>query len=235
MDAALRAAAGEGGTMGLNLATILRESARSRPDKAALISGAARVTYAELDAASDRFAAGLARRGLVAGDAVVLQLPNLPQFAVAYFGILKAGCVAVPMNPLYKAGEVGYVLRDSGARLMVTWAGSLDEAAKGAAEAGVDELFVVAAPGFPLPPAYPPYEQLLAVAPAVPPLHQTDPGDVAVVVYTAGTTGRPKGAELTHFQLLMNADTPGRSRSKCSSSTHTGGPRSNGISRAFCR
>ena len=142
--------------MGLNLATILRESARSRPDKAALISGAARVTYAELDAASDRFAVGLARRGLVAGDAVVLQLPNLPQFAVAYFGILKAGCVAVPMNPLYKAGEVGHVLRDSGARLMVTWAGSLDEAAKGAADAGVDELFVVARAGIPAAVGVPP-------------------------------------------------------------------------------
>ena len=122
--------------MGLNLATILRESARSRPDRVALISGAARVTYGELDAASDRFAAGLAQRGLVAGDAVALQLPNLPQFVVAYFGILKAGCVAVPVNPLYKAGELGHVLSDSGARLIVTWAGSLDEAAKGAAEAG---------------------------------------------------------------------------------------------------
>jgi long-chain acyl-CoA synthetase len=196
--------------MGLNLATILRESARSRPDRVALISGTARVTYGELDAASDRFAAGLVRRGLVAGDAVALQLPNLPEFVVAYFGILKAGCVAVPVNPLYKAGELGHVLSDSAARLIVTWAGSLDEAAKGAADAGVDELFVVAAPGIPLPPAYRRYEQLLAAAPAVPPLHQTDPGDVAVVVYTAGTTGRPKGAELTHFQLLMNADTPGR-------------------------
>jgi len=196
--------------MGLNLATILRESARSRPDRVALIAGAARVTYAELDAASDRFAAGLAGRGLVAGDAVALQLPNQPEFVVAYFGILKAGCVAVPVNPLYKAGELGHVLSDSGARLIVTWAGSLDEAAKGAADAGVDELFVVAPPGIPLPPAYRRYEQLLAAAPALPPLHQTDPGDVAVVVYTAGTTGRPKGAELTHFQLLMNADTPGR-------------------------
>ena len=201
---------GEGRTVGLNLATILRESARSRPDKVAVISGPVRATYAELDAASDRFAAGLARRGLLAGDAVALQLPNLPQFVVAYFGILKAGCVVVPVNPLYKAGEVSYVLRDSGARLMVTWAGSLDEAAKGAADAGVDELFVVPAPGSPLPPAHRPYEQLLGAVPAVPPLHQTDPGDVAVVVYTAGTTGRPKGAELTHFQLLMNADTPGR-------------------------
>jgi long-chain acyl-CoA synthetase len=86
--------------VGLNLATILRESARSRPDKVAVISGAVRATYAELDAASDRFAAGLARRGLVAGDAVALQLPNLPQFVVAYFAILKAGCVVVPVNPL---------------------------------------------------------------------------------------------------------------------------------------
>jgi long-chain acyl-CoA synthetase len=169
------------------------------------------MTYAALEAASDRFAAGLLTRGLGPGDAVGLQLPNVPQFVIAYFGILKAGCVAVPMNVLFKASEVGYVLRDSGARMHITWSGVADEASKGAADAGVQELVVLDTPGVPHSAAGRPFEQLLAASPDGPaPLHQSDPGDVAVIVYTAGTTGRPKGAELTHFQLFMNADTPGR-------------------------
>ena len=197
--------------MSLNLATILLESARSHPAKPAVIMNGRPTTYAELDAASDRFAVGLQQRGLSPGDAVALQLPNVPQFVVAYFGILKAGCVVVPMNVLYKAGEVEHVLRDSGARMVVTWAGSAEEAAKGAAGAGITDVAVLTPPGSPTSRAGRPFEELLAAGPAgAPPLVQTDPGDVAVVVYTSGTTGRPKGAELTHFQLLMNADTPGR-------------------------
>ncbi|RFU20457.1 long-chain-fatty-acid--CoA ligase [Geodermatophilus marinus] len=196
--------------MSLNLATILREAARAHPEKAALLFDGGAVSYAELDAASDRFAAGLAARGLGPGDAVALQLPNVPQFAVACFGVLKAGCVAVPVNVLFEAGEVGYVLGDSGARLLVTWSGVADEAAKGAADAGVTDLVVLATPGAPHAAVGRPFEQLLET-PVVgrPPLHQPDPGDTAVIVYTAGTTGRPKGAELTHVQLFMNADTPG--------------------------
>ncbi|MET0764214.1 MAG: long-chain fatty acid--CoA ligase [Blastococcus sp.] len=197
--------------MSLNLALMLREAARTHPGKHVLLFDGGRMSYAELDAASDRFAGGLQARGLVPGDTVALQLPNVPQFVVAYFGILKAGCVVVPMNVLNKSGEVGYVLRDSGARMLVTWAGVADEAAKGAADAGVQEVVVLNTPGIPESAAGRPFEQLLASpVKGRPLLHQSDPGDTAVIVYTAGTTGRPKGAELTHFQLLMNADTPGR-------------------------
>jgi long-chain acyl-CoA synthetase len=195
----------------LNLAVMLRESARSRPRHPALMLGDVVVSYGELDALSDRFAAGLLSRGLQPGDAVALQLPNVPQFVIAYFGILKAGCVVVPMNVLFKAGEAGYVLADAGVRLLVTWAGSAEEAAKGAADAGISELYVLDTPGVPHVGVGRPFEQLLATAPSgPPPLHQADPGDTAVIVYTAGTTGRPKGAELSHFQLFMNGDTPGR-------------------------
>jgi long-chain acyl-CoA synthetase len=195
----------------LNLAMMLRESANARPEKAAVLFDGGSVSYAELDAASDRVAAGLVGRGLRPGDAVALQLPNVPEFVVAYFGILKAGCVAVPVNLLFKAAEVGYVLADSGARLLITWAGVAEEAAKGAADAGVSELFVLRTPGAPHPAVGRGFGQLLETAVlGPPPLHQSDPGDTAVIVYTAGTTGRPKGAELTHFQLFMNADTPGR-------------------------
>lgn len=196
--------------MSFNLATTLRESARSHADKPAVLVEGARVTYAELDALSDRFAAGLLARGVAPGDTVALQLPNVPQFVIAYFGILKAGAVAVPMNVLFKAGEVGYILRDCGARLLVTWAGVAEEAAKGAADAGITDIVVLTTPGIPQPGFGRPFEALLAPLAGPAPLHQTDPGDTAVIIYTSGTTGRPKGAELTHFQLFMNADTPGR-------------------------
>ena len=197
--------------MSFNLATILTESARSHGAKTAVISGGYRMTYAELDAASDRFATGLHIQGIRPGDAVGLQLPNLPQFVIAYFGLLKAGAIAVPMNVLYKADEIGFILHDSEARMLITWAGVADEAAKGAAQAGLDNLVVVTTPGLERPASGTPFERLLADAPVgTPEMHQSDPGDTAVIIYTSGTTGRPKGAELTHFQLFMNADTPGR-------------------------
>jgi long-chain acyl-CoA synthetase len=197
--------------MSFNLATMLRESARRQPDKAAVICGPHRMTYAELDATSDRLAVGLAARGLGRGDAVALQVPNLPQFVVAYFGILKAGCVVVPMNVMFKSAEAAHVLRDSGARLLITWPGSVEHATKAAADVGLSELFVVSVPGQPRPEVGKPFEQLLAAGPAgTRPMAQTDPGEPAVIIYTSGTTGRPKGAELTHFQLFMNAETPGR-------------------------
>ena len=123
--------------MSLNLAVILRESARNHPEKDALLFTGGNVSYAELDAASDRFAAGLLARGLGPGDAVALQLPNVPQFVVAYFGVLKAGCVVVPVNVLFKAAEVAHVLRDSGARMLVSWAGAAEEANKGIEELGL--------------------------------------------------------------------------------------------------
>ena len=197
--------------MTLNLALMLREAAQTHPEKPALLFDGGAVSYVELDAASDRFAAGLQARGLVPGDAVALQLPNVPHFVVAYFGILKAGCVVVPMNVLYKSPEVAHVLHDSGARMLITWAGVAEEAAKGAADAGVPEVVVLTTPGLPRSTVGRPFEQIMATAVlGRPPMHQTDPGDTAVIVYTAGTTGVPKGAELSHFQLFMNADTPGR-------------------------
>ncbi|GAA4759674.1 long-chain-fatty-acid--CoA ligase [Actinomycetospora chibensis] len=192
--------------MSLNLAVVLRESARRHPHRTAIIADEHRMSWSELDAAADRLAEGLRRQGLRTGDAVALQLPNVPQFAVAWFGILKAGLVAVPMNVLFKESEVAYILADSAARALLTWQGCAEAAAKGAAEAGVDSVFVLGeGPGHP-------FGELLAHAPDDPDgvLAPCDPGDVAAVVYTAGTTGRPKGAELTHFQLFMNADTPGR-------------------------
>lgn len=197
--------------MSLNLALMLRETACSHPDKVALLHDGPPVSYVELDVASDRFAAGLLARDILPGDAVALQLPNVPYVVVAYFGILKAGCVVVPMSPLMTASETAHVLRDSGARMLITASDAAEESAKGAADAGVQELVVLRTPGGPHPAVGRPFEQLLeAFVAGPPPLHQSDPGATAAIVYTNGTTGRPKGAELTHFQLFMSADTPGR-------------------------
>jgi long-chain acyl-CoA synthetase len=195
--------------MSLNLASILREAARENPAKPVVLFDGGQLSYAELDRLSDRFAAGLQSAGIGRADAVALQLPNVPEFLIAYFGILKAGGVVVPLNVLLKAPEVAFHLSNSESRALITWAGAQVEAAKGAADAGLDRIWVVGTPG--APETGRPFAELLAGAqPARPIFEQTEPGDTAAIVYTSGTTGHPKGAELSHFQLYMNADTPGR-------------------------
>ncbi len=194
--------------MNFNLAVILRETAVALPGKPVALYAGGQLSYGELDALSDRLAAGLRAAGIRPSETVAVQLPNIPQFLIAYFGILKAGGVVVPMNVLLKAPEVAYQLDNASVRLLITWEGVLDEAAKGAAAAGVSEVYAVghtADGGHAMP-----FERLLAVSPDGPELAPRAPTDTAVIMYTSGTTGRPKGAQLTHMQLYMNADIPGR-------------------------
>jgi long-chain acyl-CoA synthetase len=189
----------------LNLASLLTESAARRPDSVALRLGPLTTTYAELDELSARTAALLRSRGVGAGDALAIMLPNLPEFAIAYYGALRAGATVVPLNVLLKRGEVAFHLRDSGARLLVTTALSpyFDEAAAGAEEAGAEVLPV------PLPFGDPGEHRLLTdLAGEHEPiwdLTRREASDIAVLLYTSGTTGTPKGAELTHSNLLWNA------------------------------
>jgi long-chain acyl-CoA synthetase len=194
--------------MSFNLAVILTETARSAPEHPVAVFDGGRLTYRELDQASDQVAAALAVSGIEPGDRVALQLPNIPQFLVSYFGMLKAGGIVVPLNVLLRAPEIAFHLSDSGARALITWAGVLGEAAKGAETAGVDTIYAVG-PVDGSADALP-FERLLD--PTTPPREMVtrQPTDTAVIVYTSGTTGQPKGAELTHIQLYMNADIPGR-------------------------
>ena len=117
--------------MSFNLAVILSETAHSAPDRPVAAFAQGRVTYRELDQASDRLAASLAGHRGKARRPVALQLPNIPQFLISYFGILKAGGIVVPLNVLLKAPEVAFHLGDSGARVLITWEGVLAEAARG--------------------------------------------------------------------------------------------------------
>ena len=194
--------------MSFNLAVILRETASASPGKPVALFPGGQLAYGELDALSDRLAAGLESSGLRPGDVVALQLPNIPQFLVAYFGILKAGCVVVPLNVMLKAPEVAFHLADSGAKILITWEGILGQAANGAALAGISEIYAV--DHAENVPGALPFGRLLAAPASGPRLAGREVTDTAVIVYTSGTTGRPKGAELTHLQLYMNADIPGR-------------------------
>jgi long-chain acyl-CoA synthetase len=171
-------------------------------DQPVAVYDGGRLTYRELDRASDRLAAALAAARIKPGDPVALQLPNIPQFLISYFGILKAGGAVVPLNVLLKAPEVAFHLGDSGARLLITWEGVLAEALKGAEAAGLDQIYAVGhADGSD---GVAPFERLLDVIVPHFEMVTRQPTDTAVIVYTSGTTGRPKGAELTHIQLYMN-------------------------------
>jgi long-chain acyl-CoA synthetase len=190
--------------MSFNLAVVLRESARSNPDKIAIIAEDRALTYAEIDQASDLVAGNLALAGIGAGDIVGLQLPNVPEFAVALYGIIKAGAVALPMNILNKAPEVSFFLADSRAKAMIIAAEFADEGSRGAEFAGVHEVYVLGELEEDKRAQLRDFDELLAPFDGRPPFVQRDPGDAAILLYTSGTTGKPKGVELTHFQLFMN-------------------------------
>jgi long-chain acyl-CoA synthetase len=183
--------------MSLNLGSILLGSAAERPDHPAVKLGDRTLTYAELDRAARGVAAALHARGIGPGDAVALMIPNVPEFTVGYYGILYAGCTVVPLNVLLSAPEVTYHLQDSGAKLLFAHPLFAEPAERGAAEAGVP---CVASEGT--------GDTLDSTAFAghdpVDALHPTNPNDTAVILYTSGTTGKPKGAELSHSNLFVN-------------------------------
>ena len=179
----------------LSLATILETSARDRPDKAAIVQGPVRLSYRELDARAQAIAANLGRRGIGPGDMVALACPNVPAFAAFYFAVLKTCATVLPVAILSKRDELAYLLNDSGAKALVCHEGSaeLPLGAIGRAafeDAPACEHFI---------------EADAPVAEASFDTVQRNPDDTAVVLYTSGTTGRPKGAMLTHSNLLMNA------------------------------
>ncbi|MBK6443015.1 MAG: long-chain fatty acid--CoA ligase [Actinomycetales bacterium] len=194
--------------MTFNLSSILRDSVRRDPAHPAIVTDAERITYGELNDRSDAVAAGLIEAGLQPGGAVMLQLPNVPEFVVSLHGILKAGGVVIPTNTLYKAGELSYVLENASAKHVITVDSSAGEAAEAAAQAGGATLFVLGQVPSDLPAGVTarPFADLAAHdVPDPAPFVQRDPGDTAVLLYTSGTTGKPKGVQLTHFQLYMNA------------------------------
>ena len=182
--------------MALNLGCVLGTSAQRRPDRVVIVLDERRITYAQLDRAARGIATGLRSRGLGPGDQVALMLPNVPEFTMAYFGALYAGCTVVPLNVLLSAPEVTYHLQDSEARLLFGHPLFAEPAARGAEKGGVP---LVWASG-----DNEPNLEELASADPCDAICSTSADDTAVILYTSGTTGKPKGAELTHSNLLLN-------------------------------
>jgi long-chain acyl-CoA synthetase len=180
-----------------NLAEFLVETAARQPERPALRLGPHPTSYAELDERSARTAALLRAEGVRPGDRVALMLPNVPEFVVLYYGALRAGAIVVPLNPLLKERETAYHLTDSGAVLLFEWHQAPGEGSQGAATAGVRRLAVEPSS----------FAALLAGHEPLTEVARTADDDVAVLLYTSGTTGKPKGAALTHGGLRHNTET----------------------------
>jgi long-chain acyl-CoA synthetase len=200
-------------TMSLNLAGLLRHSARLHPEKPALVVGDTALPYRVVHDYAQRFAGGLAGLDIRRGQHVALLLPNVPHFSIAYFGAHYAGLPVVPLNVLLTADEIAYHLNDSEAVALVVWEGFLEQALAGAQRVGTCKHVIVArqnAGDASAPPGALSMMKLIADSRPVTDLPDTMPDDTAVILYTSGTTGKPKGAELTHFNLFFNAEHSGR-------------------------
>ena len=183
--------------MSLNLPTILSSTTRECPNAPAILLGERKIDYAELDRAARGVAAALQARGIGPGEKVALLVPNVPEFTIAYFGALYAGLVVVPINVLAAAPEVTYFLQDSDASLLIAHPLFEKPARAGAEGAGVP--LVMAGGG-----AGPDTLEELMESEPVDAIEATAADDTAVILYTSGTTGKPKGAELTHSNLFLN-------------------------------
>ncbi|MDQ2851152.1 MAG: long-chain fatty acid--CoA ligase [Actinomycetota bacterium] len=188
----------------LSVASILSDSAKRRPDKVAIVQGERRVTYAQLWDSSLRVAGALAERGVGPGSRVALFAPNVIEFVSGYYGVIAAGATAVMISPLLTPAEGGEMVRRSGADLVLSHESVGQLAAAIAQQGGASAILVSELATYPDP---------------LPTYVTRAPDDIAVLIFTSGTTGRPKAVMLSHLNLIMtvlnmayDSDTPASSQ-----------------------
>lgn len=198
--------------MGLNLGDIPVRSARLYPDAPAILTADSTLTYRELHEQILSCAHLLNQHGIGPGDHVALMLPNVPQFTVNYFAILHLGAVVVPLNVLFVENELVYHLDDSDAKALIVWNAYADHAKAACKTAQVKKIFVTGPPGSDIEETAGVIDQAAQIQlqsgkriGGTPQPFATNADDTAVILYTSGTTGRAKGAELTHFNMVDNA------------------------------
>ena len=197
---------------GRPLHDILATAAVEWPDAPATIFLGATLTFAELKVRADRLAAALARLGLAKGDRVGIMLPNCPQYVIGAFAVLRLGAIVVNINPGYTAREVSRIAGDAGLRALITLDGLAPMALDLRATTGLAHVIVTSVAEYSGAPARTPriegtltLAELLSGVPAIDlPRVAIEPEEVAVLQYTSGTTGAPKGAMLTHANLFAN-------------------------------
>ena len=194
----------------INLSSVIEHHARLAPDKEALVWNEMRFTFGQLNALANRVAHALVEMGIGYGDKVALSCPNLPFFPIVYYGIMKAGAAVVPLSVLFKPREIAYHLKDSDAKAVFVFEGTAELPLAQAVKAGFDEVetceHLVVMTVDPTAPC--PFDgcktltQVTFDKPEEFETYPTAPSDTCAILYTSGTTGQPKGAELTHLNLL---------------------------------
>jgi len=183
---------------------IVHDVARQNGTKAAIIFADEPISYAELDARIERAANGLAARGIGHGDRVALLLPNVPDFIVAYYAVMRCGAVVVPVNVLYKNEEIAYILRDSEAKVLIVHSQFATYGVPAATS--VPSVAQVVVVGGETPTGATSWDALTdGRAPKRRPV-TVSPDDLATICYTSGTTGQSKGAMLTHHNFIANCE-----------------------------
>jgi long-chain acyl-CoA synthetase len=211
-----------------SLPILLNEMAAKYPQRPAMIFKGNQISYQKFNRSVDRFTAVLQGLGLQKGDRMAVHLPNCPQFPIAYYAILRAGGVVVPCNPIYTARELKHQINDSGSRFILTLSSTFSNVESIRSETRLEHVIVACVKTY-----FPPFlrmlftvlmekklghrvsiaghpdtswfSDLLATAPSEPQPEEIDLDDLAVLMYTGGTTGVSKGAQLTHKNILVNA------------------------------